>query len=151
MIQGWSARLVNSRAVQLYAVPDAVEARRATASERYVIQVLRQTGYSDAAKCGSAQATLLRTLRIDTPRSITFNEISALRRYADTVTWPALLKPDQGGSGARIQAVVGSASLKRAPEVVLSALAVPPCASAASRTMARPRPAPGFERAAAER
>src|SRR5438045_7005588 len=58
-IQGWSARLVNSRAVQLYAVPDAVEARRATASERYVIQVLRQTGYSDAAKCGSAQATLL--------------------------------------------------------------------------------------------
>src|SRR6476661_3883611 len=41
----------------------------------------------------SAQATLLRTLGIDTPRSITFNEISALRRYADTVTWPALLKP----------------------------------------------------------
>ena len=39
-IQGWSARLVRSRAVQLYAVPDAVEARRATASERYVIQVL---------------------------------------------------------------------------------------------------------------
>src|SRR5205085_8999803 len=30
-IQGWSARLVRSRAVQLYAVPDAVEARRATA------------------------------------------------------------------------------------------------------------------------
>ena len=58
-IQGWSARLIQSRAVQLYAVPDAVEARRATASERYIIQVLRQTGYSDAAKCGSAHVTLL--------------------------------------------------------------------------------------------
>jgi glutathione synthase/RimK-type ligase-like ATP-grasp enzyme len=53
----------------------------------------------------SVQATLLRTLDIDTPRSITFNEPSALRGYADRITWPALLKPDQGGSGARIQVV----------------------------------------------
>ena len=53
----------------------------------------------------SAQATLLETLGIDTPRSITFNDVRALRRYAPTVTWPALLKPDQGGSGARIQVV----------------------------------------------
>jgi len=60
----------------------------------------------------SAQATLLRTLGIDTPRSITFNEISALRRYADTVTWPALLKPDQGGSGARIQVVESMAEVE---------------------------------------
>src|SRR5688572_8787011 len=55
----------------------------------------------------SAQATLLHTLGIDTPRSITFNDVRALRRYEQTITWPALLKPDQGGSGARIQ-VVGS-------------------------------------------
>ena len=55
----------------------------------------------------SAQATLLRTLDIDTPRSITFNDVGALRRYAAEIRWPALLKPDQGGSGARIQ-VVGS-------------------------------------------
>ena len=55
----------------------------------------------------SAQATLLRTLGIDTPRSITFNDAGALRAYASDVRWPALLKPDQGGSGARIQ-VVGS-------------------------------------------
>jgi len=60
----------------------------------------------------SAQATLVRTLGIDTPRSITFNEISALRRYADTVTWPALLKPDQGGSGARIQVVESMAEVE---------------------------------------
>jgi glutathione synthase/RimK-type ligase-like ATP-grasp enzyme len=53
----------------------------------------------------SAQATLLRTLGIDTPRSITFNEASALAPYADQIRWPALLKPDQGGSGARIHVV----------------------------------------------
>jgi glutathione synthase/RimK-type ligase-like ATP-grasp enzyme len=53
----------------------------------------------------SVQATLLRTLRIDTPRSITFNEPAALRAHADEITWPAMLKPDQGGSGARIQVV----------------------------------------------
>ena len=53
----------------------------------------------------SVQATLLRTLGIDTPRSITFNDVSALRPHADRVSWPAMLKPDQGGSGARIQVV----------------------------------------------
>jgi len=53
----------------------------------------------------SAQATLLHVLGIDTPRSITFNDIDAVRRVADRVRWPALLKPDQGGSGARIQVV----------------------------------------------
>ena len=53
----------------------------------------------------SAQATLLRTLGIDCPRSITFNDVGALRAYAGEVKWPAVLKPDQGGSGARIQVV----------------------------------------------
>jgi glutathione synthase/RimK-type ligase-like ATP-grasp enzyme len=53
----------------------------------------------------SAQAALLRTLGIDTPWSITFNDVSALRAYADRIRWPAILKPDQGGSGARIQVV----------------------------------------------
>src|SRR4029453_6804565 len=54
----------------------------------------------------SAQATLLRTLGIDTPYSITFNDVAALRRHAPAdMRWPALLKPDQGGSGARIQVV----------------------------------------------
>jgi glutathione synthase/RimK-type ligase-like ATP-grasp enzyme len=53
----------------------------------------------------SAQATLLRTLGIDCPRSITFNDVSALKRYESDVNWPALLKPDQGGSGARIEVV----------------------------------------------
>ncbi len=53
----------------------------------------------------SAQATLLQTLDIDTPRSITFNDVSALRPLEAELQWPALLKPDQGGSGARIQVV----------------------------------------------
>jgi glutathione synthase/RimK-type ligase-like ATP-grasp enzyme len=53
----------------------------------------------------SAQATLLKTLGIDTPQSITFNDVGALRAYAADMRWPALLKPDQGGSGARIQVV----------------------------------------------
>jgi glutathione synthase/RimK-type ligase-like ATP-grasp enzyme len=53
----------------------------------------------------SAQATLLRTIGVDCPYSITFNDVSALRAYSGDVCWPALLKPDQGGSGARIQVV----------------------------------------------
>jgi glutathione synthase/RimK-type ligase-like ATP-grasp enzyme len=53
----------------------------------------------------STQATLLRGLGIDCPRSITFNDVSALRPRAASIQWPALLKPDQGGSGARIQVV----------------------------------------------
>jgi glutathione synthase/RimK-type ligase-like ATP-grasp enzyme len=53
----------------------------------------------------SAQATLLRTLGIDTPHSITFNDVAALDRFAAQIRWPALLKPDQGGSGARIHVV----------------------------------------------
>ena len=60
----------------------------------------------------SAQATLLHTLGIDCPRSITFNDVGALRHYADDIKWPALLKPDQGGSGARIQVVESMAQIE---------------------------------------
>jgi glutathione synthase/RimK-type ligase-like ATP-grasp enzyme len=60
----------------------------------------------------SAQATLLRTLDIDCPRSITFNDPGALRAYASEIEWPALLKPDQGGSGARIQVVESLAEVE---------------------------------------
>jgi hypothetical protein len=60
----------------------------------------------------SAQATLLRTLSIDCPRSITFNDPRALRAYEAEIRWPALLKPDQGGSGARIQVVESLAEVE---------------------------------------
>src|SRR5438552_4418509 len=35
----------------------------------------------------SAQATMLVTLGIDCPRSITFNDVAALRLYEDEITW----------------------------------------------------------------
>jgi glutathione synthase/RimK-type ligase-like ATP-grasp enzyme len=60
----------------------------------------------------SAQATLLRTLDVDCPRSITFNDVEALRGRAEQVGWPALLKPDQGGSGARIHVVKSFAEIE---------------------------------------
>src|SRR5436309_169025 len=60
----------------------------------------------------SAQATLLRTLGIDCPRSITFNDVRALGAYAETIKWPAVLKPDQGGSGARIHVVSSLAEIE---------------------------------------
>ncbi len=61
----------------------------------------------------SAQATLLRTMGIDTPWSITFNDVSALRAHAEEIRWPAILKPDQGGSGARIHVVESLSHLER--------------------------------------
>ena len=60
----------------------------------------------------STQATLLRGLGIDCPRSITFNDVSALGTRVDGLRWPALLKPDQGGSGARIQVVESLAEIE---------------------------------------
>jgi glutathione synthase/RimK-type ligase-like ATP-grasp enzyme len=65
----------------------------------------------------SAQATLLHTLGIDTPWSVTFNDVRALRAYEDRFRWPAILKPDQGGSGARIHVVESVAHV----ESILSA------------------------------
>jgi glutathione synthase/RimK-type ligase-like ATP-grasp enzyme len=61
----------------------------------------------------SAQATLLRTLGVDCPRSITFNDPAALRPYEPQIRWPALLKPDQGGSGARIHIVESLEEVER--------------------------------------
>jgi len=50
----------------------------------------------------SAQAALMRKLHIPCPRSLTFNSVEALRARAHEVGFPALVKPEQGGSGARI-------------------------------------------------
>ena len=61
----------------------------------------------------STQATLLRTLGIDCPRSITFNDVSALGGLVADFEWPGVLKPDQGGSGARIQVVESLAEIER--------------------------------------
>lgn len=48
----------------------------------------------------SAQGALMKRLGIDHPTSLAFNDPSAVRdRWTH---WPALLKPEQGGSGARM-------------------------------------------------
>lgn len=52
----------------------------------------------------SAQHSLLRKLGVDCPRSVVFNDPSALRSVTN-FPFPALIKPDQGGSGARIAVV----------------------------------------------
>ena len=56
----------------------------------------------------TTQCAMLGRLGIRTPRSFTFNDVDALDAHvkADaTWRWPALLKPEQGGSGARIEKV----------------------------------------------
>jgi glutathione synthase/RimK-type ligase-like ATP-grasp enzyme len=53
----------------------------------------------------TAQAALLRQLGIPAPRVWTFNDLEALRARAHEIAFPVLLKPEQGGSGARIMLV----------------------------------------------
>lgn len=52
----------------------------------------------------SAQIARLRELGIDHPHSIMFNDIEALARRED-LRFPAMLKPEQGGSGARMHKI----------------------------------------------
>jgi glutathione synthase/RimK-type ligase-like ATP-grasp enzyme len=88
----------NTRAVPLaLAYMRTLELRGAT--------VLNGAGVFALELSKSAQATLLKTLGIDCPRSITFNDVDALHSYAQDLRWPAMLKPDQGGSGARMRVV----------------------------------------------
>ena len=56
----------------------------------------------------TTQAAVITRLGLRAPRSIAFNDLDALRaRLAEQKAWrwPALLKPEQGGSGARIAKV----------------------------------------------
>jgi hypothetical protein len=60
----------------------------------------------------SAQAALMHRLGIAHPRSLAFNDAdTALADWGDH--WPALIKPEQGGSGARMYLVQSSAELQR--------------------------------------
>jgi glutathione synthase/RimK-type ligase-like ATP-grasp enzyme len=62
----------------------------------------------------SAQGALLQALAIDHPKALTFNSVDALRRRHHEIGWPAMLKPDQGGSGARISVVNSFAEIEQA-------------------------------------
>ena len=58
----------------------------------------------------AAQVALCRSLGIDHPRSIVFNDVeSAIDRVP---SWPRLLKPDLGGSGARIRVIESADALR---------------------------------------
>jgi hypothetical protein len=61
----------------------------------------------------SAQATLLDRIGVPTPLTVAFNDVAALRRRAHQLRWPALLKPEQGGSGARIHLVESLDEIER--------------------------------------
>jgi hypothetical protein len=60
----------------------------------------------------TAQAALLRQLGVPAPRVWTFNDLDALRARAGEMPFPVLLKPEQGGSGARIMLVESFAHLE---------------------------------------
>ena len=93
------------------AVPLALAYMRSL--ERLGARVLNGADVFELELSKSAQATLLRTMGIDTPWSITFNDVSALPAHADQIRWPAILKPDQGGSGARIHVVESLSHVER--------------------------------------
>src|SRR5579863_2143477 len=60
----------------------------------------------------SAQAALMHPLGIAHPRSVAFNDVdTALAHWGDS--WPALLKPEQGGSGARMYLLNSADELRR--------------------------------------
>ncbi len=60
----------------------------------------------------SAQAALMQQLGIAHPRCLAFNDVeAALLNWGDG--WPALLKPEQGGSGARMYLLNSGAELAR--------------------------------------
>src|SRR5260370_12448761 len=60
----------------------------------------------------SAQAALMQTLGIAHPRCLAFNDVdSALAQWGEQ--WPALLKPEQGGSGARMYLLNSGEELAR--------------------------------------
>ena len=60
----------------------------------------------------AAQVALCRSLGVDHPRSIVFNDVEAA--IAEAPSWPRLLKPDLGGSGARIQVLDTPEALRAA-------------------------------------
>ena len=59
-LTAWTVRQLRTRGAQIYAVPRTVEAQRAVANERYVIDVLRTTpGPDGAPSVGTGNATIL--------------------------------------------------------------------------------------------
>jgi glutathione synthase/RimK-type ligase-like ATP-grasp enzyme len=76
------------------------------------VRVLNGTRAFSLELSKSAQAALMHRLEIAHPRSLAFNDAdTALAQWGDC--WPALIKPEQGGSGARMYLLQSPDELKR--------------------------------------
>jgi hypothetical protein len=95
----------NARAVPFaYALMRSLETRGA--------RVLNGSRAFSLELSKSAQIALMRQLNIDHPHSIAFNDVeAAIAHWGDR--WPALLKPEQGGSGARMFLLNSADELRR--------------------------------------
>lgn len=83
----------NARAVPLaYSLIRSLEIRGAT--------VLNGSKAFGLELSKAAQGSLSKSLGIDHPKTLAFNDVEAA--IAQWTLWPALLKPEQGGSGARM-------------------------------------------------
>ncbi len=85
------------------AVPFALAFMRLRESQG--VRVLNGSAVFALELSKSTQAGLLRKLGVPSPKTIVFNSLAGVRSRAHELPWPALLKPDQGGSGARIELV----------------------------------------------
>jgi glutathione synthase/RimK-type ligase-like ATP-grasp enzyme len=92
------------------AVPFALALMRSF--ERAGCDVLNGSAAFSMELSKAAQVALCRSLGIDHPRSIVFNDVEAA--IAKAPSWPRLLKPDLGGSGARIRVIESADELRRA-------------------------------------
>jgi hypothetical protein len=90
------------------AVPHALAYMRHL--ERLGCDVLNGSSAFSMELSKAAQVALARSLGIDHPRSIVFNDVEAA--IARVPSWPRLLKPDLGGSGARIRVVESAEELR---------------------------------------
>lgn len=66
----------------------------------------------------AAQLTLMDRIDVRGPRSLVFNDVDALARQLEgsDFPFPALVKPDQGGSGARMREVTDVEDIRRVLE-----------------------------------
>src|SRR5437016_1774325 len=92
------------------AVPYALAYMRAL--ETRGVRVLNGAAAFALELSKTAQAALLRSLGIPTPRIWTFNDLDAIRSRVKEIAFPVLLKPEQGGSGARMMLVESFAHLE---------------------------------------
>lgn len=91
------------------AVPYALSFMRSL--ERHGVRVLNGADAFAFELSKSAQAAALARLGIDHPKSLAFNDVDAA--IARWTLWPCLLKPEQGGSGARIFELHDADELRR--------------------------------------